>query len=491
MTPVAEGMVVSRQPVLPDLASLAPEPPPVHREIACDVLVVGAGAAGMLAAAHAAEAGLDVLLADERPKLGGQFYKQPVGAVDEAALDPQYRAGRALVARLERSGATVLSQTTVWGAFGPHELAAYAPGESLVLRPRRLVLATGAYERGVPLPGWTLPGVMTTGAAQTLLRAYQVVPGRRVLVAGNGPLNMQVAAEIVRAGGTVAALAELAPRPVPGRVVAATRMLALAPDLIRDGFGYQATLRRAKVPTRHRTALVRAEGGASVERATIARIDEHGRAVPGTEETFAVDAICTGYGFLSSSELARAAGCRHAFDEQQGQLVVVHDGRGRTSVDDVWSIGDGAGVAGARVARALGTLAAVDVVRSLGLEPGEALLGEERSATRAHGRASRFQDALWQLYRGPRLDDRLAADETLVCRCENVTRSAIGAAVSERIEHVGAIKRATRAGMGGCQGRYCGVVAAAMSGRERGAALGERSLFAPSAPIRPARIGDL
>ena len=369
------------------------------------------------------------------------------------------------------------------GAFGPHELTAYSPGESLVLRPRRLVLATGAYERGVPVPGWTLPGVMTTGAAQTFLRAYQVIPGRRVLVAGNGPLNMQVAAEIVRAGGTVVALAELAPRPLPGRLAAATRMLALAPDLIRDGLGYQATLRR--VPTRYRTALVRAEGGRSVERATLARIGDDGRAVAGTEETFDVDAICMGYGFLSSSELSRAAGCRHAFDERQGQLVVVHDGRGRTSVDDVWSIGDGAGVAGARVARALGTLAAADVVRSLGRTPGQALLDEERSAARAHAKALRFQDALWSLYRGPRLD--LAAGDTLVCRCENVARSAIEAAVAERIQHVGAIKRATRAGMGGCQGRYCGVVAAGLSGRQ----LGEYSLFAPSAPIRPARIGDL
>jgi NADPH-dependent 2,4-dienoyl-CoA reductase/sulfur reductase-like enzyme len=483
MTPIAEGMAITRQPVLPDLATLAATTPPVRREIACDVLVVGAGAAGMLAAAHAAEAGLDVVLADERPKLGGQFYKQPAGPVDEPALDPQYRAGRALIDRLERSGATILSQTTVWGAFGPHELTAYAPGESLVLRPRRLVLATGAYERGVPVPGWTLPGVMTTGAAQTLLRAYQVIPGARVLVAGNGPLNMQVAAEIVRAGGTIVALAELAPRPVPARLGAATRMLALAPDLIRDGLGYQATLRR--VPTRYGTALVRAEGARTVERATIARIGGDGRAVAGTEETFEVDAVCMGYGFLSSSELSRAAGCRHAFDERQGQLIVVHDGRGRTSVDDVWSIGDGAGVAGARVARARGTLAAADVVRSLGGTPSAALLREERSATKAHSKAARFQEALWSLYRGPRLDP--GDDDTLVCRCENVPRRAIEAAVAERIEHVGAIKRATRAGMGGCQGRYCGVVAAGISGRQ----LGEYSLFAPGAPIRPARIGDL
>ena len=286
-----------------------------------------------------------------------------------SGLDPQYRAGRALIDRLERSGCRILSQTQAWGLFGAHELAAVSHDASWTLRPRRLLLATGAYERGVPLPGWTLPGVMTTGAAQTLLRAYQVVPGRRVLVAGNGPLNMQVAAELVRAGATVVSLAESAPRPLPGRIASAARMLALAPDLIRDGLGYQLTLRRAGVPTLYRTALVRAEGDRQVEHATVARIDDSGRPVPGSERGFEVDAICMGYGFLSSTELSRAAGCRHRFDARQGQLVVDTDARGRTSVEDVWAIGDGAGVAGARVARSLGTLAALDAVRSLDGSP--------------------------------------------------------------------------------------------------------------------------
>jgi NADPH-dependent 2,4-dienoyl-CoA reductase/sulfur reductase-like enzyme len=493
MTPVRDGMEVGIQPPRPSLAGVPPQPSPVHRELACDVLVIGAGAAGMTAASIAAEAGLDVVLVDERPKLGGQFYKQPAreGASDEAALDPQYRAGRALIERLERSGCQILSQTQVWAVFGPHEIAAVSPAESLVLRPRRLVLATGAYERGVPLPGWTLPGVMTTGAAQTLLRAYQVVPGRRVLVAGNGPLNMQVAAELVRAGAQVVALAELAARPVPGRLEPAARMLVLAPDLIRDGLGYQRTLRRAGVPTLYRSALVRAEGERSVARATVARIGVDGRAIEGSERTFEVDAVCMGYGFLSSTELSRAAGCRHAFDPEQGQLVVVRDGRGRTSLDEVWAIGDGAGVAGARVAHGLGVLAALDIARGLGVAPAPSAIAEERVVERALRRATRFQQSLWRVYRAPRLTDQLARDDTEICRCESVSRGVIAAAVDGGIEHVGAIKRATRAGMGGCQGRYCGIVLAEVSARSSGHELGEYSLFSPTAPIKPTRIGSL
>jgi NADPH-dependent 2,4-dienoyl-CoA reductase/sulfur reductase-like enzyme len=490
MTPVRDGMAVTIQPARPSLAGLPARAAPLRRELACDVLVIGAGAAGMAAAAVAAEAGLDVVLVDERPKLGGQFYKQPAREGD-VALDPQYRAGRALIARLERSGCTILSQTQVWAVFGPHEVMAVSATESLLLRPRRLVLATGAYERGVPLPGWTLPGVMTTGAAQTLLRAYQVVPGERVLVAGNGPLNMQVAAELVRAGATVVALAELAAPPLPGRLDAALRMLLLAPGLIRDGLGYQRTLRRAGVPSLYRSALVRAEGVRSVERAVVARIGADGRAIAGTERAFDVDAVCMGYGFLSSTELSRAAGCRHAFDAEQGQLVVERDGRGRTSLAEVWAVGDGAGVAGARVAHALGVLAALDIARGLGVALTPSAIAEERVVERSLRRATRFQQSLWQVYRAPHLSDQLARDDTELCRCESVSRGVIAAAVDDGIEHVGAIKRATRAGMGGCQGRYCGVVLAELSARSSGHELGEYSLFSPTAPIKPTRIGSL
>ncbi len=493
MTPVQDGMTIGIQPAWPVLDALPPVSPPAQRDLACDVLVIGAGAAGLTAASAAAEAGLDVVLVDERPKLGGQFYKQPSrqGEIDERQLDGQYRAGRQLIGRLERSGCRILSSTEVWAVFGPREIAAIGPETSWTLRPRRLVIATGAYERGVPLPGWTLPGVMTTGAAQTLLRSYQVVPGRRVLVAGNGPLNVQVAAELVRAGTTVVGLAELAPRFSPRRAGAAARMLALAPDLIRDGLGYQATLRRAGIPTLYRTALVRAEGDRRVERGQVARIDDEGRPVAGSERWFDVDAICMGYGFLSSSELSRAAGCRHTIDARQGQLVVVGDGRGRTSLDEVWAIGDGAGVGGARVARALGTIAAVDVVRSLGDLPNDELLAEERRARRARWRGRHFQAALWGFYEAPRLGDQLAADDTDLCRCESVSRGAIRAAVEGGIGHVGAIKRVTRAGMGGCQGRYCGSLLAELSSRSSGRPIDEYSLFAPTAPFKPTRIGAL
>ncbi|MDO8185270.1 2Fe-2S iron-sulfur cluster-binding protein [Conexibacter sp. JD483] len=517
MTPVRAGMTVDRQPARPDLASLAaahgardaagatasdagappsplsvipPRPKQQPRELACELLVVGGGPAGLAAAVAAAEAGISVVLADERPKPGGQYYKQPPEAlVDDASkLDPQYRSGRSLIARARAAGVDLRSGLQVWGAPSRDELLATDADGEITLRPRALILATGAYERGVPLPGWTLPGVMSTGAAQTLLRAYQVSPGTRVLVSGNGPLNMQVAAELVKGGAKVVALAELARLTDPRRLPAVARMAAAAPDLILQGAGYGAALARARVPVLHGRALIRAEGDGRVQRATVAKIAADGTPVAGSEKSYEVDAVCVGFGFLPSNELARSLGAAHRFDAVAGGFAVDRHGDGRTSVEDLWVVGDGGGIGGARVAQAAGLLAGLDAARSLGRTLGSVQAQEEASARRDHARARRFQHALWSAYAAPRLVDQLAEPQTPICRCENVPLSAVQEAFASGIGHIGAVKRVTRAGMGGCQGRYCGGLLAEVGARAAGRELDEHDLFAPSAPFKPLPI---
>jgi NADPH-dependent 2,4-dienoyl-CoA reductase/sulfur reductase-like enzyme len=196
---VAPGMVVEGAPPAAP-APLAPEPHAAAEEIACDLLVVGAGPAGLSAAIAAAEAGCDVLLLDERDAPGGQYLKPLAASHAHAAPDRQFRQGAALRARAGAAGVAMRFGATVWGAFGVDEIAALAGGRNTVFRPKRLVIAAGAHERPVPIPGWTLPGVMTTGALQTLARANRVSPGRQVIVAGNGPLNLQLACELVEGG---------------------------------------------------------------------------------------------------------------------------------------------------------------------------------------------------------------------------------------------------------------------------------------------------
>ena len=491
MTAARPGAAVERQPPFAERAP--PHPELAEHDRSMDLLVIGGGPAGLAAASVAAEAGLDVVLVDERGKLGGQYYKQPPDAfaVDDARADRQLRSGRAMIRRTRESGASVLSGVTIWAAPSPTEVMGLGEAASYLFRPRRLIIATGAYDQAVPMPGWTLPGFMTTGAAQTLLRAYQVAPGERVVISGNGPLNVQLAAELTRAGVTVAALAELAPAPGLRSAPELAAMLANAPDLLADGLGYLRTLRRAGVRVLHGHSVVAASGAQGVARATVARIDAGGRPVPGTERVLDADAVCVGFGFLPSSDLARALGCRHRFDERRGHLVTVRDRRGRTSVDGVSVAGDGGAIGGARVAGAQGVLAAVDAARCLGAGPSAALAREARRAERTLRRERRFQRALWALYDAPLIVDQLSADDTQICRCEEVTRATIRQAVDGGVRSLGALKRVTRAGMGLCQGRYCAATLAGMLAAHDRRARGELDFFAPRSPFKPVRIGHV
>jgi len=490
MTPVRAGMIVTTARPRPEPSVVQPDPEMIA--LAPDVLVIGGGPAGLAAAAVSAEAGLDVVLIDERSKLGGQFYKQPADGfrIDDRQIDQQFRNGRALIDRVVASGARCILGTTVWAAFGADEFWASGPTSSFSVSPKRIVLATGAYERAVPLPGWTLPGFMTTGAAQTLLRSYQIAPGSRVLLGGNGPLNLQVAAELVRAGVKVVALVEAAARPGPPAIAALATMAINAPALVRDGLAYQKALRRVGVPVFHRHAIVGVEGANAVERARIAEIDDHGHPVAGTEKSLDTDIVCAGYGFLPSNEIARAMGCQHHFDERFGQLVAQRDRHGRSSVARVWIVGDSGGLGGARAAEAAGIIASADVAGDLGRDV--RCQREVRRAPRAIARAKRFQSALWALFQAPRIVDQLATPDTVLCRCEEVSFATVrGVLADGKATTAGAVKRLTRAGMGRCQGRYCGALVVELVARKSGTSIDEFSYFAPRMPFKPVPISTV
>ncbi len=448
-------------------------PPPsagAAEEITCDVLVVGAGPAGLSAARGLALAGAKVIVADERLLPGGQFFKPLASsqAADTAGLDRQFRDGDALRRSALEAGVQILNETTVWAAFSPTEVAALVAGRSTLFRPKRLVLATGAYEQPLPVIGWTLPGVMTVGGLQTLARSYRVAPGQRIVIAGNGPLCLQTAAELIDGGANVVAVLESAPS--PGVADLTQLAVAACADPVLTAKGIALTRRlRGILHWRHRVTRILGE--------------DRVRRVEAGDFAIDADIVALGYGFAASSELARSLGCSHRFVARgTGSMETVTDGWGRTSIAEVFAIGDGARFGGAQAAQAQGALAAAAIARDLGLRT-----IDPRPAQRTVRRAARFQNALWRLFYGAPLMPHGIEQAAIVCRCEELNASTIRAAILAGHDTPAAVKRATRAGMGRCQGRYCAAVIARLCPNE----VDEFGLFAPRPPAKPVPIHAL
>ncbi|QWF78822.1 FAD/NAD(P)-dependent oxidoreductase [Amycolatopsis sp. CA-230715] len=423
------------------------------------VTVVGAGPAGMAAARTAAEAGADVLLIDSGTKLGGQYHRQNSLYTGEKFALP--------------ANVTHLPDTAVW---------AVEPGPRLHLRtgpadgPGRtgrtidadaLVLATGAYDRALPFPGWDLPGVYTAGAAQAMAKGQRVAVGRRVLLSGTGPFLFPVAESLLGVGAEVLGVLE-ANHPVTGWLANPGGLLAGAAKAAELG-RYLAVLARHRVPYRPRTTVLAAHGEHRVEAVTTARVDRDWRVVPGTEQRVECDAACVGFGFLPQLELAVAAGCAL----RDGFVDV--DFTQRTSVPGVFAAGELTGIGGAVLSEDEGTVAGAAAAGAP--VPRRALRG-----VRAGRRFAAALEAAYPIRSGWR--DRLTGD-TLVCRCEEVTYRALCDAVEKRdATGVRALKLVSRAGLGQCQGRICGRTVAELTGTET-TAFSKRPIAAP------VRLGEL
>jgi NADPH-dependent 2,4-dienoyl-CoA reductase/sulfur reductase-like enzyme len=395
-----------------------------------------------------------------------------------------------LIEAAEQCGARLLPRTSAVSVRGTSVVLVEEGQRARVVEAARLLLAPGAHDRPVVFPGWTLPGVITAGGAQTLVKTQRVLPGRQIVFAGSGPLALAFPAQLRGYGANVTLVLEAGPAPGPLDV---GRLLAAAPGnfpLLRDALTYRAQLLRARVPLRYRRIVVRAEGDARLEAVVHAAVDSEWRPIPGTEERVVADTLCIGYGFFPSVELLRLAGCEMRYDENMGGPVVVVDEWMRTTAPGVFAAGDGTGIAGSYVAIDEGRLAALGAALDLGVLQGTA--AEKRAAPirRRLRRKDAFRAALRRLHTiGPGIYE-LSSSDTTVCRCEEVTAGELDAAIDASVD-VNVVKGLTRAGMGLCQGRNCQRQVGAAIARRYGQQLGDLPFATPRAPIRPVPIAAL
>ncbi len=341
----------------------------------CETAVIGAGPAGLSAAIRLAESGVDTLVVDEKPEAGGQLFKQIhkfFGSERHMAGVRGYEIGRLLLDRCAELGVPILLDTAAWGIFPDRTIAADCRKSPLTIQAKQIVLATGAAENALAFPGWTLPGVMGAGAAQTLVNYQRVRPGRRALVVGAGNVGLIVAYQLLQAGIEVAAVVEALPN-VGGYMV------------------HAAKIARMGVPILVNHTIVEATGTHRVQRCMVARAGADFAPVPGTEKAFDVDLLCLAVGLSPAIELCCVLGLELMHCPELGGWLPVHDPELCTSMHGVTVAGDASGVEEASVAMEEGRLAAVTAAAALG----------RLTDTRRKHMAARLHANLAQLRKGP------------------------------------------------------------------------------------------
>lgn len=459
------------------------------------LVIVGAGPAGLGAAIEAARAGQACTLLDEAGHLGGQIYRPPPSEfrlANPSLLGRDFERGERL--RNEFAGIAhrveVISGASVFGLWDSgREIAWTSSGASTTQRTDRLILATGAYERPVPFPGWTLPGVITAGGAQTLVKTLRIRPGRRALVAGTGPLLLVVANQLHKAGVEVVAVLEAGkPSWSPTQIPAVLGEW----ELMRDAWHYWRGLRNANIPLLFNHTVFAAHGAEGVTGASYGPVDSTNW-TPRTEHAVKVDVdhIVVGFGFVPNTQLTESAGCEHDYVHELGGWVPVRNEMMETTRAGLFSVGDGAGVAGSVVAIEEGRVAGITAAEQAGvIDRTEA---DRRRAVplrrlRALSQVRRILDEMSRIRPGLNL---LATPDTLVCRCEEVGLQKVKDAIAQGARDLQAVKLLTRLGMGQCQGRNCAPSAAMIMSAALSYGPGCAGRINPRPPVTPVTLGAL
>ncbi|MCP4625124.1 MAG: FAD-dependent oxidoreductase [bacterium] len=414
-----------------------------------DVIIIGAGPAGLSAAVTAAGYGLDVLVVDEQPSPGGQIYRNIERASEHtlSILGPDYGQGLALLERFGSSQAEYLGNAIVWRIDPNGNICFSRKGRSREINARHILIATGAMERPVPFAGWTLPGVMGVGAVDANFKSSDMVPRGPVVIAGSGPLLLATAGHLISCGVAVTAILDTTD---PGNILSCLPVVPKAlrrPDYLLKGLGMIVNLQRSGIRHVRGVTEYQAHGSDCLDHVSFKSSRASG--------TLAAGVLLVHEGVVPRCDLTRQVGIAHLWDPVQRCWYPKTMTYGRTEMKTIHVAGDGAFVHGGVAAQLKGSLAALDIAAAEKTLPQQKKNGTFRRIQQELYRelAPRpFVDALYQ----PRPNLYSLPPDTLVCRCEAVTAGDISQAIAEGCRDPNEIKAMTRCGMGPCQGRMCG-----------------------------------
>lgn len=449
-----------------------------------DIAIIGAGPAGMAAAATAAGHGLSAVVFDEQSTPGGQIYRSITRSNPRRLeiLGPDYAAGGELADRFARSGARHIAGASVWQVTREHEVNYLQNGMSKTLQARQVILCTGAMERPFPIPGWTLPGVLTAGAAQILLKSGDIAPAQPVVLAGCGPLLYLLGWQYVRAGVPIKAIVDTTDTADYARALKHLAGALAGWRYLKKGLMLMRTLKKSGVPFYTGATGLAVEGetaatglsflsGGKRHRIDTGLVLLHQGVVPNTQFTWSLRAT-------------------HAWDDAQLCWAPQVDAWGALDISGIYAAGDGRGIGGAAAAALQGSLAGLAAAHGAGklTESDRDRLAEPmRAALRDNLHIRPFLDALYR----PKLQNRVPADDVVVCRCEEVTAGAIREYIDLGCVGPNQTKSFGRCGMGPCQGRMCGLTVTEVIAEARAVPRAEVGYYRIRPPIKPITLAEL
>lgn len=452
-----------------------------------ELAVIGAGPGGLAAALTAANAGLQVTLIDEAPHPGGQYLRGANQNKSMNSVSRTERNSRQFLEQLPHDHIQLLTSTLVWG-LEANTLALHGPHGTRYLQAKQIIIATGGRELVLPFPGWTRPGVMTLGAAQILAKEHGLMPGKRILLAGSGPLLLASAYTLISKGAHIVGILE-ATHP--------TAWLAHAPamwgnfDRLAEGWQYLKTIQQHKVPYLFGRTVAQAHGDGQLTAVSIAQLNRQGHPLDRAHTEVEVDALCLGFGLIPNTELAQLAGCQLEYAPRRGGWVPVRTATLQTSQPNLYAVGEAAGIGGASMALVEGQLAGTVAAQTSGKLAPAAAQAQIAAWQRKLRPLRRFEAMLNTLFSPPLTLNALATDDTLTCRCQEVRVHTIRQAIRAGSHSLSSLKNHTHVGQGQCQGRTCGPLLARLVAEEIGSTPETAGQLRPRPPLKPLPLSAL